>query len=169
MLDLAETQTNAITRETLRLMRKATAVVFRFDRTTAGNGLTRDNGFIRIYEQERSVDLWEHTIPADIIVRSYGPDHGQIKSGFAYLSNANYDAAWATIVHHVIRAGDVISLRFTAGGATTKDMQDAGFVGDYMDLVIHRPTSSGKPKVLTFRVYQQTSKQDSTARLIRTY
>lgn len=84
---------------------------------------------------------------------------------FDMIHTPSYDKVWQTAVS-LLRAGDVLRLRWGRGAGTTLDMQKVGFVGDRLLLEVSRTNAQGKITTLTFHVGQTTGR-DNSARMIK--
>jgi hypothetical protein len=119
------------------MLRKCTDVTFRYD------GKSSQIEAI-ICEGIPSVEKTRHIIQVDSRVTTYMG--GKVSSAFEMLQACQHSPHWVTITK-LLRAGDDLTLLWSADAWTTPSMKVAGFHGDTLDLRVER-----RGKIMTFRI-----------------
>lgn len=115
-------------------------------------------------------ELWTHHIEVSSTRTIYENAQGydvRFVDAFAHVHHAQ-GMVWQTIAK-LLRPGDQLGLYWSVGGQTTTALQNAGFAGDELTLIVSRPTPGAKKPVtvMNFKVDSVVSDKLSSARMCR--
>ena len=141
-----------LTKADVKALKTSPAVVFR----------TQDGA--NTIEAKLSEDN-RHIIPVYVKSSVYGREMETYKyhvsEGFAMLMSCHYHETWMTI-RDLLKAGDVLTLHWIAGGKTTNYLMNHHIVGDELQLIVER----GKKK-MHFVIENSVTPITNSARLCR--
>lgn len=168
-----------LTADDVKALRRAETVVFRLrnGRYTieAGIGWMTEARTYTAAEQRIFPDLSTGSSERERVIETFGAIQpygsgtytARYSTGFAMINSAQFTQTWITIAS-LLRAGDVLSLRFLADAHTNDNLRKAGLHGDVLRLDVTRDQGHLviDGTVLAFDVISSTS-PDNTARMVR--